>query len=186
MKFNLRTLLALLIAVSPLSQALSEDKLSVEDLGFEKTQIQGDANLQARLEKRSRMLKTHQTLGLITAIPMIAAFSTGGGIKNSESKRDLHAALGLTAAGMYFTTAYFSIFAPEVEGAPHKGATKIHRALAFVHFPLMVLTPIAGLTAKRQLDKGEAVHGIGKLHPAIAVGAASTFFISMTIMVINF
>ena len=46
--------------------------LSLEDLGFSVAQTQGSAAEQARLDKRSHMLKVHQRLGLITTIPLAA------------------------------------------------------------------------------------------------------------------
>jgi len=45
---------------------------SLGDLGFSPVESQGSAQDQARLDRRSRMLKTHQRLGLITLAPMLA------------------------------------------------------------------------------------------------------------------
>jgi len=39
---------------------------SLEDLGLSPAETKSDAQLQARLDKRTRMLKIHQRLGLIT------------------------------------------------------------------------------------------------------------------------
>ena len=92
---------------------------SLGDLGFPPDQTQGNAQDQARLDKRSHMLKIHQRLGLITTIPLAATLLTGGlaaSKDTSSSGRDLHAALGSVTAGLYFTTAYYSIFAPKVAG----------------------------------------------------------------------
>lgn len=170
----------------------AEDKapsLSLDDLGFSQQQTLGDSNLQKTLEKRSRMLKTHQKLGLITAIPMAAAVLTGEGATgetNSKSKRNLHATLGTTAGIMYFTTAYFSLRAPEGPTEKNSGATKIHRALAFIHFPAMVAAPILGYQAKRQLDRGEEVHGAAKHHKNIVGAGAAAYFASLLVMTINF
>lgn len=97
-------------ASQQLNVALSSG-LSLQGLGFPQSQTQGSAPEQARLNKRTHMLKVHQTLGLITAAPMLASVITGGfaGGKNvtSSNARDLHVALGSLTAGMYFTTAYF-------------------------------------------------------------------------------
>ena len=98
---------------------------SLEDLGFSSQQTQGNAQLQATLEKRTRMLKIHQKLGLITTIPMVAAVITGPMAKakgkNGEvikepttANLDVHAALGGVTAALYFTSAYFAIAAPRV------------------------------------------------------------------------
>jgi hypothetical protein len=63
---------------------------SLEDLGLTPSQTQSDPQLQARLDKRAHMLKIHQRLGLIKAIPMIASVATGfgaGGKGTSTSDR---------------------------------------------------------------------------------------------------
>jgi flagellar motor protein MotB len=51
--------------------------LSLRDLGFTPQQMQANARMQATLDKRTHMLKVHQTLGLITVIPMVATLITG-------------------------------------------------------------------------------------------------------------
>ena len=154
---------------------------SLSELGFPSTETQSNTAEQARLDKRSHMLKVHQKLGLITAIPLVATVITGstaGGRSTSSTTRDLHAALGGTTAGLYFTTAYFAIFAPKIEGTHARGPIRLHKALAFIHGPGMVLTPILGEMAFAQKSRGEKVHGIASAHApvayvtAIAYGAA--------------
>ena len=79
---------------------------SLGDLGFTPDQTGGSAQEQARLDRRSHMLKTHQRLGLITLAPLVAtliASNQAGGKSSSASGRELHAALGGITAGMYFT-----------------------------------------------------------------------------------
>ena len=83
---------------------------SLGDLGFPPEQAQGSAQDQARLDKRSHMLKIHQRLGLITLAPLVATIVTSsmaGGRHSTATGRDVHAALGAVTAGMYFTTAYY-------------------------------------------------------------------------------
>ena len=133
------------------------------------------------------MLKIHQRLGLATAVPMLAGLLTGPSAKNSSANRNLHVGLGTAAAAMYLATAYFAVRAPNIPGAgPKKGATRIHRALAFVHYPAMILTPIAGFAAKRQLERGQDAHSLGAQHATIATTAAVSFLLAMGVMVINF
>ena len=66
---------------------------------FSRSQTSGDAKLQETLGRRSRMLKTHQILGLATTVPMLAAVFTGekAGYGEPKSKRNFHAAMGMTA-----------------------------------------------------------------------------------------
>lgn len=163
--------------------------LSLDDLGFSQSQTTGDAKLQETLHRRSKMLKTHQVLGLATTVPMLAALFTGekAGYGEPKSKRNFHAAMGMTAGAMYFTTASFAIFAPEgPETKKSAGLTKIHRALAWVHFPAMVLAPFMGYQAKKQLDRGENAHGFAKHHASVAGIAAGSFGAAMLVMVFNF
>ena len=49
---------------------------SLEDLGFSPSETKSNPKEQVLLDKRTRMLKIHQRLGLITTIPMIAALVT--------------------------------------------------------------------------------------------------------------
>ncbi len=159
---------------------------SLEDLGFSAQQTQGDPKLQARLEKRTRMLRIHQKLGLITVIPMAAALVTGPEAKVEDregqavrvpttANLDFHAALGGLTTAMYFTTAYYSIFAPRVPGAAKHGGTRWHEALAFVHVPGMVLTPILGAMAYNQENSGQKAHGIAAQHGAVATVTALAY-----------
>jgi hypothetical protein len=151
---------------------------SLEDLGLTPSKTQSDPQLQARLDKRAHMLKIHQRLGLITAIPMIASVATGfgaGGKGTSTSDRWAHLALGSVTGDLYFTTAYFAIFAPRIPGTQTRGPIRVHKALAWIHGPGMILTPILGAIAFDQKSKGEKVHGIASAHGAVAIVTAGAF-----------
>jgi len=157
--------------------------LSMQDLGFSTRQTQGNAQEQARLDKRSHMLKIHQKLGLITLAPLAATIITGmnaGGRHNiSSTDRDVHAALGSVTAGLYFTTAYFAIRAPRISGTETRGPIRLHKILAFIHGPGMVLTPILGAMAFQQRSRGERVHGIAQAHGAVAVTTGIAYALAM-------
>ncbi len=152
--------------------------LSLEGLGFPQSKTQGSAQEQARLDKRTRMLKIHQRLGLITTAPLLATVITGsfaGGRSTSSTTRDLHAVLGSTTAGLYFTTAYFAIRAPKISGTQARGPIRLHKALAWIHGPGMVLTPILGAMAFQQKSNGQKVHGIASAHGPVAYVTAGAF-----------
>jgi hypothetical protein len=152
--------------------------LSLQDLGISSAQAQGNPKEQARLNKRSHMLKIHQELGLITVAPLVATVVTGafaGGKATSSTDRDVHAALGSTTAGLYFTSAYFAIFAPKIYGTKTEGNIKLHKALALIHGPGMILTPILGEMAFSQRSKGERVHGIARAHGQVAIVTAGAY-----------
>jgi len=157
---------------------------SLQSLGFPSSATQGSAREQALLNKRSHMLQIHQKLGMLTAIPMVAMLFTGPGAKGhhglpgSASGRNLHMGLGILTSGMYWTTAYYAIRAPKIPGTKSYGLIRLHKILAWVHGPGMIITPILGAIAYSQLNRGERIHGIAKYHSvaayttAIAYGAA--------------
>ena len=81
------------------------------DLGFPPDQSQGNAQDQARLDKRSHMLKMHQRFGLITLAPLVATIATSNlaaGRHSTAIGRDVHGALGSVTADLYFMTAYYA------------------------------------------------------------------------------
>ncbi len=166
--------------------AQSSGEPSLSDLGFTAQQTSPDLKLQAVLEKRTEMLRIHQKLGLITAAPMMAALITGPMAKAkgkngqpitepSQANLDFHAALGGTTAALYFTTAYFAIRAPRIPGTHKHGGIRFHEALAFIHGPGMILTPILGIMAYNQESSGEKVHGIASAHGPVAVVTAAAY-----------
>ena len=169
---------------APAPQAAQEPSLG--DLGFSPQQLQPNAVLQVRLNRRTEMLKIHQRLGLITLAPMAAALITGpmATVKGrdgqvlkmpSSTNLDLHAALGSTTAALYFATGYYAMFAPRIPGEKKRGAIRMHEALAFIHGPGMILTPILGAMAFSQEQNGEKVHGIASAHGAVATVTALAY-----------
>lgn len=159
----------------------SSSGLTLQGLGFTPAQTQSNAKLQARLNKRTRMLQIHQKLGLITLIPMAATVLVAPGAEQrhphvpgvpftapSSAGVDLHVALGSLTALMYGATAYYAIAAPRIKGMKLTGPVRLHRDLAFIHVPGMVLMPILGAMALNQENKGEKVHGIAAAHSAVA------------------
>ena len=159
---------------------------SLGDLGFTAQQTQANPKLQAMLEKRTEMLKVHQRLGLITVAPLVATLITGPMAKakgrNGQTIKepttanlDFHAALGGATTGLYFATAYYAVFAPRVPGIQKHGAIRFHEALAFIHGPGMILTPVLGIMAYKQENAGEKVHGIASAHGAVAYTTAAAY-----------
>jgi hypothetical protein len=152
--------------------------LSIGELGFSPSQTQGSAQDQARLDKRSHMLKVHQELGLIATGPIVASVITGvfaGGKSTSTTDRWTHLALGAAAGDLYFTSAYFAIRAPKIPGTEAHGPIRVHKALAWIHGPGMILTPILGAIAFDQKSKGEKVHGIASAHAPVAIVTAAAY-----------
>ncbi len=152
---------------------------SLSDLGFTPQQTQANTQLQATLVKRTEMLKIHQRLGIITTIPMAATLFTGPLAKAkgkngqtikepTDANLDFHAALGGLTTALYFTTASYAIFAPRIPNNPKHGGIRWHEALAFVHGPGMILTPVLGYMAYKQENSGEKPHGLAAEHGTVA------------------
>jgi len=165
-------------SILPNAPSSSKTAPSIQDLGFPADQTQGNAKEQALLDKRTHMLKIHQRLGLIAAIPLIATVATSvgaGGRSTSNTDRTVHMILGAAAGDLYFTSAYFAIRAPRVPGTKTRGPIRVHKALAWIHGPGMILTPILGAMAYSQESKGEKVHGIAAAHGPVAIVTAGAF-----------
>jgi len=161
-----------------LPNAPSSNKPSLSDLGFPPEQTQANPKEQALLDKRTHMLKIHQKLGFITLFPLAATVVTSvgaGGRSTSKTARDIHTALGAATGDLYFTSAYFAIRAPRVPGTQTRGQIRVHRALAWVHGPGMIMTPILGAMAFDQKSKGEKVHGIAQAHGPVAIVTAGAY-----------
>jgi hypothetical protein len=152
--------------------------LSLGDLGFSPAQTQGSVQDQARLDKRSHMLKVHQRVGLIATAPIVASVFTGifaGGKSTSSTDRWTHLALGSAAGDLYFLSAYYAIRAPKIPGTETRGPIRLHKILAWIHGPGMIMTPILGAIAFDQKSKGEKVHGIAQAHAPVAIVTAAAY-----------
>jgi hypothetical protein len=162
----------------PNAPSSSQTEPSLSDLGFSPEQTQSNPKEQALLEKRTRMLRIHQKMGLITTAPLIASVVLGvgaGGKKTSSTDRTAHLVLGAVTGDLYFITAYYAIRAPRVEGTKSKGPIRFHKAMAWIHGPGMILTPILGALAYNQKSNGEKVHGIASAHGPVAIVTAGAF-----------
>lgn len=151
---------------------------SLSDLGLTPEQVQGNPKEQALLDKRTHMLKIHQRMGLITTIPLVATVILGpgaGGKSEGTAARDAHVALGALTGDLYGITAWYAIRAPRIKGTPKRGPIRFHEAMAWIHGPGMILTPIAGAMAFEQKNNGEKVHGFAKIHGPVAIVTAGAF-----------
>jgi hypothetical protein len=162
---------------------------SLEDLGITPAQAKGDAKTQALLDKRTHMLKIHQRLGLITIAPLAATLiisAKAGGRQTSSTDRDVHTLLGSVTTDLYFTSAYFAIRAPRIPGTKTRGPIRLHKTLAWIHGPGMILTPILGEMAFAEKSRGERVHGIASLHGPVAIVTAGAFGLAVASVSLKF
>lgn len=172
-----------LIAATHLAAA--EKPLSLNDLDMQQP-TSANAALQKDLETRSSMLKWHQWVGIAAIVPMVGTYVLGTQAQSSADTRNLHMAMGISAAALYFTSASFAIFAPKPDGIKDSGSTKWHRYLSYVHLPLMIAVPILGNMARQQAERGEQTSGAANFHGPAASLLLGTYLISVTVLVFNF
>jgi hypothetical protein len=135
------------------------------------------------------MLKIHQRLGLIAAVPLVATVILGpgaGGKSTSSADRYGHLALGSLTGDLYFMSAYYAIRAPRIPGTEVRGQIRLHKVLAWIHGPGMILTPVLGAIAFDQKSRGEKVHGIASAHGAVAVVTASAYGLAILSVSVKF
>ncbi len=160
----------------------SQPSLSIDDLGFSKEQTQSDPQFQKDLETRTDMLKIHQTLGLITAVPMATEFvlgiATAGNVSNGSSDTGLHTTLGLATVALYGTTALFEILAPKPKGLKPSGNTEVHEALSWIHLPLMILVPLVGDMINDRIANHQPIGNLGLVHGTMATTLLASYLAS--------
>lgn len=159
-------------------------QLSLGDLGMSATPAveKQDPKFQFEMKERKNKLKTHEVLGLTTLGVMTATMLTG----NSALDSNVHMYLGMTTAALYFTTAYYSLTAPKPSGIIDRGTIKWHKALAWIHFPAMIITPILGYMYKKHEDEGKKHGSLEKQHTTFAGILYGSFALSATLMVVEF
>lgn len=151
------------------------DKLNLFDVGFAKTDAIADPEIQKTLNQRRFYLNEHQTWGLVTLGLMGAALLTG-----SDGNPPIeHVMLGTATAVAYGASAYFALAAPAIPSGSASGGSALHRNLAWVHLPGMILTPIFGYLAKKKKDNGEKLTGPEKYHKDVAGITAAALAISV-------
>ncbi len=168
------------------AKASDNSDLSVDDLGFSQEETQADPQFQKDLETRSDMLRVHQTLGLITAIPMTAQMVLGLTTSDSVSKggtdTTLHTTLGLATVALYGTTAMFEILAPKPKGLKPTGNTEVHEALSWIHLPLMILVPLVGDMVNDRIANHQPIGNLGEVHGIMASTLWASYMASLTVM----
>ncbi len=177
-----------LAASKPESQEKTNTQtpMSLEDLGFSKEDFQADPQFQKELETRSDMLRIHQTLGLITAVPMTTEFvlgiATAGNVSKGSTNTTLHTTLGLATVALYGTTALFEILAPKPKGLKPSGNTEIHEALSWIHLPLIVVVPLVGDMINDRIANNQPIGNLGVVHGVMATTLLTSYLASLTVM----
>ena len=99
---------------------------------------------QNELKVRNVMLKSHQIIGYLTLLGMVAQGIMGGKLyKGDYDLYDAHKNLGKLVTSLYFTGAGLSLFAPPPlvrKKAKGFNSIKAHKWLAYIHFSGMIAT----------------------------------------------
>ena len=108
----------------------------------------------AELKLRHKMLKTHQTLGLVTLGMMGYQFYLGEQLyEGHEVDASAHKYLGYSTFATYLTTASLSIGAPPaMRYSDGVSSIKLHRFLSYIHFAGMLAMPYLGYLSAGNLD----------------------------------
>jgi len=123
------------------------------------------------LKIRRVMLVSHQIIGSLTSLGMIAQGIVGAKLYNGDrSVKDFHEGLAAGVDIGYFTTASLSLFAPPRMLSERKGfsSIKAHKYLAILHLTSMIATNILA-------DGAEHSEQIRKWHRAAAFTAFGSF-----------
>jgi hypothetical protein len=180
-KFIFISFLAFII-LSNTSHSKDKNSLSLENLGFKKEDMNADLKLSSLLKERRHDLDLHEKWAISTTVLMTGALLTG----KENDVSNTHKYLGIASGLSYYITSYYALKAPIPPDFKSSGASLWHKRLAWIHFPAMVLAPALGLLAERQLDKGEEIHGIAKLHKPLVAAAFWSFAASLAILKFDF
>jgi hypothetical protein len=180
MKSLFTTLFMALVFMS--SSAFAE--LSLSDLGFKKEDVKMDPETAKVMEIRHEKLQLHQKFGLATAAAMTATVLLADGVEHGDAK--VHKIAGITTGLLYWTTAYFTWTAPRPDTIKDTGSTKIHRALSFIHVPLMAMAPVLGYLNDKNRRQGKESTGLVKAHGGIASAAYISFMAAGLTMYFDF
>ena len=135
------------------------------------------------LNERNKKIKIHKTLGIVSAALLVGALATAGGAKDgSSSKMNTHANYAYAAGAFYAASGLFAINAPKSPGGPATLGGKIHKGLAWIHFPAMALAIISGRQAQEQKEDKESLHGLADKHVGLATLAAITFYSAVVVV----
>ena len=140
-------------------------------------------NREKELVVRERMLKAHQIIGYITFAGMIYQGILGGKLYNGDySVYDTHKKLGNIVTASYFTGAALSLFSPPpLVNRKKEGLNNIrlHKILANVHVPAMVITNIY---ADKQYEK----KSYKEIHKVSAYTAFASYTLAMVTIIFDF
>lgn len=160
------------------------DKLQLKDLGIGLEESKGDTTAQQELEIRSKKLQKHQIWGLTALGLMAATYLVADEV---EEGSELHQYLGMATSAAYWTAFYYQYTAPKPKKMGSKGWNiRWHKRLAWIHAPLMILTPIAGILAWQAKKNDKEPTGLAAQKETLGQLTMASFGLAATLMIIDF
>lgn len=199
---NLKKMTSFLVLLCLAStDTFASSKLEMSELGLFNAIVPEKEWTTEMNDLRSHKLEHHKKMGHITLGLMTATFASAvwakhevdnarasrGGLARPGDASKYHLHMGLAAASLisYFTTAYFSLSAPKPDNYPESPARAWHKGLAWIHGPAMILAPILGFLAFKDIHDGGDPSGLGKLHKPVMMAGFAAFAASYGIAVYN-
>lgn len=179
--FTLFLILMTQISYAEEVKTISDARAAIrfQDLSIFNANVPADQFNEELSTKRIHLLKHHKLLGHVTMGLMTATVATAiygahemkdrrqkKGHHSPSDVKDMHLHMGLAGVSLasYFTTAYMALRAPKVEEQQDENARQWHKGLAYIHVPAMILSPILGFLAIKDIHDGHNPNGIAKLH----------------------
>jgi hypothetical protein len=135
----------------------------------------------SELSLRRTMLVAHETSGFVTLGLMVTTVYYGQKvIDGNYSLRRTHTNFADATIATYSLTAFLSLLSPPPVIRRNEISTvSIHRALAWVHFTGMILTPIIASLAQK---RGASYDSVLRIHQVSAYITTTAFAASMIVM----
>ncbi len=170
MKLLIASIVALCILHNgPLMAQQASTKADLSVLNMEEDS--GDQELLDKMKSRRQMLNWHKYSAWAAVGLMGATLATApeGNFDNT------HKWLGIAAGAAYLGSASLAYLAPEIDDSKLATNILIHKRLALVHAPAMLLTAYSGIKAHQDRKDEKQLSSIAKMHSAFAAIATVSF-----------
>ena len=157
--------------------------LSAKDIQLKDLSISDELNYQ--FASSSKMVdRLHFTGATRLWAYAASAFLAGTALTGKHGDvSGAHKILSYFAVSAYTAATYaYSLEAKKPQSISRKWADR----LQYIHLPAVLAIPILGVIAERQIEKGEAISGAGKLHSKVAGLGLFTYLASTALLTYEF
>lgn len=130
-----------------------------------------DQEMFDKLKTRRLMLDWHTYTGWATVGLMAASLISAPDGKATST----HKWLGISSGVTYVASAALAYLAPQVGEVKYAKNISIHKQLAWVHVPAMLLTTYSGIVAQKERKDGKELSTLADLHKAFAAVTTVSF-----------